>query len=217
MSESIRLLVLSLTRYGDSSIILHALGEELGKCSLVVRLGKKTTTGLFQPLNILDCTVSASRRGALPTAHSFLSPYPLHGIRTNIRKNTMTLFMSEVLTRTIPEGDIDPDIFTWVEESVLTLEDLEGSFSNFHLWFLLELCSRIGFAPSGDVLAPFSGTNLPEIRALCDSSLPEALVLPLSGSQRNEMLRSILSYMEHHLQYPVKINSLDILGEVFSQ
>ena len=216
MSESLRIIVLSYTKYGESSIVLHTLSEECGRRSFMVRLGKKTTTGLFLPLNILECVYSPSRHGPLSTAHSFTSPYPLHGIRTNLKKNTMTLFMSEVLSRTIREGELDPDIYAWAEESILALDTLEGTFANFHLWFLLELCKRVGFAPSEEELSPFAGTNLQEILRINRSSLPETLLLPLSGAQRSEMLRSILNYMEHHLQYPLKVNSLEILREVFA-
>ncbi len=38
--------------------------------------------------------------------------------------------------------------------------------------------------------------------------------MPLSGARRTRMARALLRFMEYHLDYPLKINSLDILAQL---
>ncbi len=46
-------------------------------------------------------------------------------------------------------------------------------------------------------------------------SFEESMLVPLSGSARNEMSESILRYLEYHLDSAVNIRSLKVLRELF--
>ena len=59
--------------------------------------------------------VTESTRTTLWRAGRVTVKYPLTGIRSNIYKNTMTLFMSEVLYRAVKDGAREDGLFEYLE------------------------------------------------------------------------------------------------------
>ena len=209
------LIVLNLTKIGETSIVLHTLTKEYGRRSFVVKVSKKTSMAQFLPLNILEADVKESTKSTLWRADSLSVKHPLNGIRTNIFKNTMTLFMSEVLYRIVHDGVNEDGLFEWCERNILTLEAIESDFSNYHLRFLLELSAALGFSPSLEDLLPFAGHHLDEIRKLLELSLPESMLVPLNGAGRTEIAESLLDYLSRHTETALNIQSLKVLSEIF--
>ena len=126
MTYSTELIVLNHTKFGENSVVLHTLSRAYGRRSFLVRTGSKAGMALFLPLNLLEAVISENPRATLWHARSLTVRHPLAGIRGNLLKNTITLFMSEVLYRTIRDG-ADPDgLVDWCERSILTLDALES-------------------------------------------------------------------------------------------
>ncbi len=166
MNTKAELIVLNHTKFGENTIILHTLSNEYGRRGFLVRAGAKSSMALFLPMNILEAEISENPKSQLWRASNFVCLSPLNGIRGDIRKNTMTVFMSEVLYRAILEDTNEGGLASWLKQEILTLDALKSDFSNFHLLFLLDLCSALGFSPSLPGLAPFAGTQLSNIEAL---------------------------------------------------
>ena len=166
MNTKAELIVLNHTKFGENAIILHTLSNEYGRRGFLVRAGAKSSMALFLPMNILEAEISENPKSQLWRASNFVCLSPLNGIRGDIRKNTMTVFMSEVLYRAILEDTNEGGLASWLKQEILTLDALKSDFSNFHLLFLLDLCSALGFSPSLPCLAPFAGTQLSNIEAL---------------------------------------------------
>lgn len=166
MNTKAELIVLNHTKFGENAIILHTLSNEYGRRGFLVRAGAKSSMALFLPMNILEAEISENPKSQLWRASNFVCLSPLNGIRGDIRKNTMTVFMSEVLYRAILEDTNEGGLASWLKQEILTLDALKSDFSNFHLLFLLDLCSALGFSPSFPGLAPFAGTQLSNIEAL---------------------------------------------------
>lgn len=210
------LIVLNLTKLGETSIVLHTLSKEYGRKSFVVKVSKKTSMSLFLPLNILEADIQESSRSTLWRAGSLSAVHPLSGIRSNIYKNTMTLFMSEVLYRTIKEGANEDGLFDWCAGSILTLDALQSDFSNFHIRFLLELAVALGFSPSAEDLAPFAGQYYPILKEFVRASFAEAMLMPMNGSTRNALAEILLKYLSHHSESAINVQSLKVLRELYS-
>ena len=102
---------------------------------------------LLLPLNILEAEVVESTKSTLFTARNLTALHPLLGIRSNIFKNSMTMFMSEVLYRVVKDGTREEGLYEWCEKNILLLDAVQTDFSNFHLRFLLELAVALGFSP----------------------------------------------------------------------
>ena len=228
MKSKAELIILNHTKFGENSIVLHTLSSEYGRRGFLVKVSPKTAMALFLPLNILQAEVTENPKANLWYARNFVSITPLNGIRGNIHKNTMTLFMSEVLYRVVKDQTNEDGLADWLKGQILTLDALQADFANFHLLFLLNLCAALGFDPDAAGLAPFvtschpercegssSGQNLRSLEALLSLPFTEAMLLPLTGADRNAIAESILKYIEHHTESAVNVRSLAVLREIY--
>ena len=127
----------------------------------------------------------------------------------------MTLFLSEVLFRTLRDGAVEDGLYQWCVGSILTLEALDKDFSNYHIRFLLEFAGALGFRPTFADIAPFTTEHAPAMRSMLESSFTESMVVPLSGAVRNSLCESILKYLEYHTDQPIRVKSLAILRELY--
>ena len=217
MTTAAELIVLHTTKFGENSIVLHTLSKEYGRRGFLVRgVGKKSMTSLFLPLTVLEADITESSRSKLYTARNLSSKYPLNGIRSNMFKNSMTLFMSEVLYRVVKEGGNEQGLYEWCEKSIQLLDSIGSDFSNFHIRFLLELAIALGFSPEAQDLRPFTGDHYPIVERFIQGSFAESMLIPLSGQMRNEIAEEILRYIEFHSESAVNVNSLKVLRELFA-
>ena len=216
MTQNTELIVLHTTKFGENSIVVHTLSKVYGRRSFLVRGAGKRLMSLFLPLNILEADVQESTKSTLFTARNLTARHPLLGIRSNVFKNSMTMFMSEVLYRVIKEGAAEQGLYEWCERNILLLDAVQNDFSNFHLRFLLELTVALGFSPESRDLQPFVGDHYPTVERFMQTSFAESMLIPLNGTVRNEIAEEILSYIEFHTESSVNINSLKVLRDLFA-
>lgn len=215
MTSDESVIVLNYTKIRDSSIVLHTLSRTYGRKSFLVKIGAKSHMSFFLPLNILELSVTENPRSDLWYARVNSAASPLSGIRGNMFKNTISLFMAEVIYRTVKEGAMEDGLYEWLEREILTLDALTSDFSNFHIRFLLELCIALGFRPEAKDMIPFSGDNQEQIETFMHMDLLDSMLVPLNGKLRNEMADSIIHYLEYHTESTINIRSLQVLREIY--
>ena len=215
MTENIEAIVLGYTKFGENSVVVHTLSEEYGRRGFLVRIGKKAGMALLLPMNILEMDVVPNPKSTLWSARNLTARDPLNGIRGNLYKNTMSLFLSEVLLRTVRDGQAEDGLYPWCTRSILTLDTLEADFSNFHIRFLLELAGALGFRPSLEDIAPFAEKHLAQLKPFLTSTFSESMLIPLRGEDRNALCEDLLRYLEYHTESSIRVHSLAVLREVF--
>lgn len=218
MVENEELIILHTTKCSDSSIVVHAICRDSGREGLLVRGVGKAGKGMamFLPLNIVEADIVRTPRSSMPLAKNFSCSLPLSDIRNNIFKNTVTLFISEVLFKVLRENTMEPGLYEWCRRQILILNALGGDFANFHLLFLTGLCGQLGFAPEAGDLMPFAGENLDKITGLLEKTFAEAMLIPMTGRERGEIAENLIAYLEFHAETAVNINSLKVLKELFA-
>jgi len=215
MIENIEAIVLGYTKFGENSVVVHTLSEEYGRRGFLVRIGKKAGMALLLPMNILEMDIVPNPKSTLWSARNLTARDPLNGIRGNLYKNTMSLFLSEVLLRTVKDGQAEDGLYPWCTRSILTLDTLEADFSNFHIRFLLELAGALGFRPSLEDIAPFAEKHLALLKPFLTSTFSESMLIPLRGEDRNALCEDLLRYLEYHTESSIRVHSLAVLREVF--
>lgn len=238
-----QIIVLHLTKYGDSGAIVHAIDSLSGRKSFYLRGIRKSKNSAalpqFHPLNILDVVTADSPKSTLSYLREYEPLFTLNNILSNIYKRTIALFISEILYRSLKIDDSDENLFAWLRETILLLDKIEGSFSNFHLWFLVQYCSKMGFRPNNNYSldAPlfeivsaqyfplaavnefqnslFSTENSLLLHKLLDSTLEETLLLPMNSLNRLSMAENMIKYLSYHFGIDLKIKSLSVLHEIF--
>lgn len=216
MTQNTGLIVLHTTKFGENSLVVHTLSREYGRRSFFVKgAGKKSMMSLFLPLNMLEADIIETNKSTLFTARNLIARHPLLGIRSNMFKNSMTMFMSEVLYRVVKDGASEQGLFEWCERNILMLDAIQTDFSNFHIRFLLELAVALGFSPEAQDLMPFVGDHYPVVEKFMSLPFAESMLIPLNGPVRNEIAEEILRYIEFHTESAVNVNSLKVLRELF--
>ncbi len=235
--KPIEFIILHSTKYGDNSLVLHTLSREYGRRSLFLRSvssaasvaggvgraskrggARAAVTGLVSPLNILEGYVATNptSSSAMMTINGLAASFPLNSLRDNLYKASIAMFMAEVLFRVLRDGANEEGLYDWCVRKILLLEAMEGNFSNFHLLFLLELTSVLGFRPEFADLAPFvSSGNCAAAENLMRLPFEEAMLVPMNGAVRSELIESFLSYIETHLEYPLNVRSTSVLKDLF--
>lgn len=212
MTRSCQIIVLHSTKVGEKSLVLHCLSREWGRRSFMV---SASHGNLFAPLNILDAEISENPKSDLWRARNLTPVHPLTGIRENLQKTAISLFVSEVLYRTVKDNANEEGLFEFVKKNILLLDSMQGDWSNFHLHWLLGFAAALGYAPDTESLAPFAGEDFARISFLLSHSFPECMMLPLNGEQRGRIAQAILKYISYHSESAVNLRSLGVLNELF--
>lgn len=209
-------IVLHTTKFGENSLVVHTLSKEYGRRGFLVRgAGKKSAMSLFQPLSILEADIVETSRSNLYTARNISLRHHLSGIRGNMFKNSMTMFMSEVIYRSVKDGAYEEGLYEWCEKNILLLDSLQSDFSNFHIRFLLEFAMALGFSPDAKSLMPFTEHHYPIVERFLKEPFAKSMLIPLSGQTRNEIAEEIIRYLEFHTDSSLNINSLKVLRELY--
>ena len=217
MVKDTELIVLHTTKFGENSLVVHTLSRDYGRRSFLIRgVGKKSGMSLFLPLTLLEADVVESSKSTLYTAKNLVARHPLMGIRNSVYKNSITMFMSEVLFRIVREGAYEQGLYEWCEKNILLLDAMQEDFSNFHIRFLLELTIALGFSPEAKDLLPFVGDHYAVVEQFMKLPFADSMLIPLTGPVRNEIAEEILRYIEFHTESAVKINSLKVLRDLFA-
>ena len=120
MQISTKALVLSSIKYGDTSLIVKAftytdgLKSYLLKGILASKRGK-LKTAYFQPLSQLEIVVNHKNKGTLERLIDAKVNYPYQSVHTDIAKNAMILFLSEILVNSIFEEEQNKDLFHFMD------------------------------------------------------------------------------------------------------
>ena len=122
--EKSRIVVLHLTKYSESSVVLHAIDALSGRRSFLVR-GLKKNRGVlaaFHSLSLLDVVGGESPKSSMAYLREWTLTRPLHGIRSDLVKGSVAMFISEVLYRSLTNEQTDPQLFGWLCDVVRTLD-----------------------------------------------------------------------------------------------
>jgi len=160
---------------------------------------------------------------------------PFTGIPFNPVKNSLALFLSEVLFRTLRQTEPDDSLYLFLENSILQLDCSETGISNFHLVFLLKLTRYLGFQPNqeGAQVNYFDLMNgvfmkekplhshfvLPDVSAdfirVLNADYSTLHNLAFTRARRSNLLQSIVEYYQLHIPGFHGLHSLSVLQSLF--
>jgi DNA repair protein RecO (recombination protein O) len=237
MLVTTKAIVLSAIKYSDADLIVKCYTQEGLKSYMLKRILKskkgKLKAAYFQPLTQLELIANHNTKGTLNFIREAKLSYPYNSIGVNITKQTIALFLSEVLSKSIREEEVNKQLFEFVETALIWL-DTHSDVSNFHLLFLINLTKHLGFYPEKEQNKALffdleegcftnsiprknvvSGENLIHLKALLGINFEGLHKLRFNGSTRQEILDILIQYFELHLPGFTRPKSLAILKTVF--
>lgn len=152
MTHKTKGIVLKTVKYGETSLIVHVYTELFGIQQYIMN-GVRTVpkkgharANLFQPAAILDLVVYHNELKNLQRIREFKWAFVYQHLFFDIFKNSVALFMIELLHKSLKQPEANEHLFNFVEDALLHLDTADAAVvANFPLYFALQLSAFYGF------------------------------------------------------------------------
>lgn len=145
-------IVLSHIKYRETSVIAKVFTKALGLQAYMVQgvrtKKSKYSIAFFQPLSLLDMVVFHRKQRSIQRVAEIRCYTPNNDILTNINKATIVVFLAEFLTKVIREEEHNEQLFQFLWQEVVRLNEQPAGYECFHLTFMLRLSHYLGFGIS---------------------------------------------------------------------
>lgn len=220
MLQKTRGIVLRFTKYGETSIIVNIFTDVFGLQSYIINgvrtKSSKSKIALFQPLTLLDLVVYHRANAEINRIKEVKCLHPFRTIPVDVKKSSISLFLAEIINKTVKEEGHPFELCDFLIRSFITLDSIEHNAENFHLIFLLKLSRFLGFGAHGinDVLGVHAvgQANEAAIELLLRSNY--TATVKIENHQRREILELILKFYSDHIDNLGEIKSIAILREI---
>jgi DNA repair protein RecO (recombination protein O) len=226
-------------KYSDTSAVLRIYTGEFGLQSYMAKglhqKKSKLRPALFQPLSLLDLIVSHKEKASLQHIKE-AKPARIFNSSANILKNTVILFLNELLFKSLQEEESNPQLFNFIYNSLEWMDEQKDLSPLYHLKFSVELSKYLGFYPEGKLMPSKTafdlagGTFCPDPGMFAEEFItgePAALFsrlietdrellkeIKVSGNVRRELLQKILLYYQVHIPSAKDFKSHKVLHEI---
>lgn len=195
--------MLHTTRISDRSQVLHLFTRECGRIPYMIygssRKSAKQT--MLMPLALLEIEAVHQENRDLQQLRDWQLGYVPSALSSDICRQTVALFIAEILYRTLTHPLADSELYDFLEETIKSL-DTSAEPENVHLTFLLGFIEHLGFGI--DLESPAALPYMPLLQGE-----------KIGRSQRQAMLEQLMRYYEEHLPDFQRPKSLDVMMQVF--
>jgi len=239
MLSKSRIIVLHAIKHSDKGMVVQCYSDVKGRTSCYFFAGSKNSrSAMMFPLSILDVVLFYRHQegDSMPLIKEVSPVSPMGNLKTDIRKGAISLFMCELLLKTLKESGPDPSMFSFLANSAMFLDAVEEGCENFHLHFTANLCKVLGYMPEdnySETCPHFNFANgrfsrdyveslcfLPEESRLLHQILSTPLTalseIKCTGDARNRFLGKVIDYLSFHTSFRTELKSLPVLRELFA-
>ncbi|MES2278141.1 MAG: DNA repair protein RecO [Bacteroidota bacterium] len=239
MLHKTRGIVFKVTDYGESSVIVQVYTEKFGLQSYIVNGAKKPKAkihrNMLQPLHLLDMVVYHKNNGSVQRIAELKNAPLLQTIPYDVIKSSLTMFLNEVLYKSIKQQNGDENLFNFIFHAVELLDQQTANPANFHLVFLTRLSRYLGFYPDTNkpdgadyfdikngVFTKYKPENWQYLSPPHTENFYQLLKfgfeqmenISLKNDERRYLLNKLLEYYAQHVEGFGNIRSHEVLEEV---
>lgn len=235
-------IILRTVKYGETSLVVTAFTERFGVQTYMVngvRTSKKSgyKASFYQPASLLEMQVYHNDRSTMQRIKEANRAYIFTHLLTGVVKNSVAVFMMELLYKLLKQPEPNADLFHFCEDVLLKLDYAPANVAaNLPLFFALHISHFFGFkifdnySDKNIFLDLQEGNFIPaqpphsffitDEAALITSTLlkvmqPEELVvIKMNQIKRRELLQRYIEYYSLHLQDFGQMKTLAVLQEV---
>lgn len=234
-------------KYGETSVVVSVYTEIFGQQSYLVNgvrtSGKKGSgkANLFQPGVILDMVVYHNELKQLQRIKEFKWGYLYKHILQDVIKNTVVLFMVELLSKCLKQPEENPDLFYFMEDALLHLDEADDkTVAGYPLFFLVQLTYFLGIPPQTatpaqaqevhlffDLKEGFFTPSLPDHHHYIQQPHTRALInllqvrqpaelteVALTGDNKRKLMAGMEEYYQLHITDFGTLRTVPILREI---
>lgn len=235
--------ILRTVKYGETSLIVSAYTELYGLQSYIVQgvrtISKKGAgkANYFQPGSMLELIVYHHDLKNLQRIKEFKWSYLYEQLFADVIKNSVLLYMVELLQKCVKQPENNPDLFYFIEDALMQLDKAgDAVTANFPLYFALHLTNFFGFQintedadkydildlQEGNFIATYpqhvyyvDGKTVELIRELLKAMQPHELTeIPMNYLQRRQLLETLETYYALHIPEFGKLKTLPVLQQI---
>ncbi|MEO9965847.1 MAG: DNA repair protein RecO [Reichenbachiella sp.] len=229
MLQKTRGIVLNYIKYRETSIIARIYTENFGTQSYIINSvrSKRSKKGLalLQPLTVLDMVVyfKNQKPDGLQRISEYKPAYSFASIPFDVKKSAIALFVTELLSKVLKEEDDKGEVFEFLYQFILTLDEKEANYESLHLFLMVQLTHYIGFGIHNraelerDGLLSQGSSSYEEIYdiLLALNSMDLSANLESSNKLRRDVLYYLVEYYKLHVDGFTELKSLEVLSQIF--
>lgn len=220
MSEKIEGIVLDCIRFKENSVIAKVFTKDYGLITIIINgLGaKKTKLSLasLQPLTHIECLLYFKDNRSVNKVSDLVVINSPFGPVNNIVKNSIAVFVAELVVRTTKDLLKDQSVFVLLLEIVSVLDDEKESINSLHVYFMIKYMQVLGFTIIGDQTQEHFKTETQiEAKLVQFLNLKEFQHVVMTKNEKKIALNYLLSSLCSSLG-SFEIKSFKILEEVMA-
>ena len=225
--------------YSETSIIARIYTEQLGLQTYIAKgvrkKGSRIKRNLFSPLSIIQLVANHKEGEGMRVLRDASCEYQLNGIATDMSKTAVSIYISELLSRSVSAQMADPNLYGYIEDAILNLDRATESIAGFPLSFTIGLTQFMGFDPHNnfsdgntyfDMVEGYFCSHPPDHPYYLSSPLSNRLSEVLSAlnagvisivadhATRSELLARMIEYFRIHIPTFGEIKSVQVLSDV---
>ncbi|MGI6342804.1 MAG: DNA repair protein RecO [Bacteroidales bacterium] len=157
-------IVINYFDYSETSIICKIFTSEFGLKSYIAKGVRKQKSkfkrNLFTPLNLVNIIAYQKKSDGLLYIRDINQLQYCNEIATNINKVGISVYMCELLSKTLQPNMQDKDLFEFIKEQILFLDNKDVIIGNYPLFFAAKLTQHLGCFPLIDSYSENTYFNL---------------------------------------------------------
>lgn len=242
MREKIQGIVLNVRRHNDSHDVVTMFTRRQGRVSFISSAGSsprgRRRRALLQPLALISADLEFKANRDLQLLKAFEAEEVLTDIYFNPIKRTIAIFLAEFLNRTLRTAAPDIPTYNLIEQCIRYLNFSNRSCANYHIAVMMQLMVPMGIYPNvaewydgscfDMVTGEFVG-NQPLYHTYISKEKAEYIpvllrmttlnchLFKLNRAQRSEIISMLLKYYAVHIPGADRLNSPEILKELFDE
>lgn len=238
MIEKSNAIILHVTKHNDTTLIVNAYTEKYGRVGYLFVVGASKASRqkrmLLSPLSIVTIESDYRAKESLQKIRN-VEPLVLQQLQFDAVKGSVALFLSEFLMKVIREFEPSPKFFKFLTDTISLYNVMEEGKANFHLCFLFNLSSFLGFYPDtgsyhegrffdmlngefvasrpahNHILMPYDAEKFMLLSRMNFSNLH---LFKFSRDERREALERVIEYYRIHQGFS-ELKSTEILKTLF--
>ena len=220
-------IVLNYIKYKETSIIVKIFTRELGLKSYIINgvrsKSGKNKIGFYQPMTLLDLVVYDKGSSGLQRVSETKLAYTPQKIPFDFSRTSISLFMAEVIGKSIFDEYQNESLFDFIFQSILHLDSDRVNLSHFPCIFLINQAKYLGFAPADSknfllesLVQPFPVEEIDKVEYFLEGALQNgfACTQKLNKPNRQLFLDYLKSFYSQHMDQQLEWKTLDILRQI---
>lgn len=237
---STRGIALHYLKYSENSVIVRIYTEKFGLQSFLVRGSRKAKSSrkvnLFRYLTPLELVIYHRPDRDLQFIKEISPAANTEAIFDDPAKSAVTIFLAEVISKSVKEHEPDRELFRFLMDGVNLLCDSKSNTAVINLFILVHLTKYLGFFPSDNFSSekPFfhpdeglfkeqrsaefgpSGRQTGAwLHNLINSEKNTVIDLLIPLQEREELFATLLSLYRHQLPGFKSVKSYEVLKAIF--